>query len=313
MRNIPKVAYFYWGGKVLPYLRYMSLYSFKKYNPEWTIKLYVPIKLTIHTSWNTCENKEELNTKDYIDKLSDIKGIDIIPFDMESIGYSNDLPEVIKSDIVRLYVLHTYGGLWSDSDILFFKPINHVFKDDDSLAYFCYRRGGPTQEGIESNGPEYHSIGFLMGAKDNPYFQLLYEKVKDYLNVNEYQSAGSPFYKDVININSSQIYNIPIDVVYPSRSPQLMFSTSAHRMKKQLIPITIGYHWYCGFPECGHYQNIYTEHTYKKYDNVITHLLKIINDPKIKLSNRERQNQLRERTRTIRKQTSYIRSKRGRN
>ena len=224
MNKIPKVAYFYWGGSVFPYLRYMSIYSFKKYNPDWETKLMVPVKMSSKQSWKTEENKQKLDTKDYMDRLEEIC-TEIIPFDMESIGFSNDLSEVIKSDISRLYIMYKYGGLWSDSDILFFKPMSIAFGADDNIAYFCYRRGGVSQDDIPVNGPLYHSIGFLMGAKNNQYFQMLFENVGSRLNTDEYQSIGSPYYKEMIDINSPGIYNIGIDVVYPCRSPQIMFKT----------------------------------------------------------------------------------------
>ena len=101
MKNIPKTAYFYWGAEIFPYLRYMSLYSFKKFNPEWEVTLLVPSKLNKTQTWNTHENKCEINTEDYLHRLDEC-GIDVCEFDMQSIGFSNDLPEVIKSDIIRL-------------------------------------------------------------------------------------------------------------------------------------------------------------------------------------------------------------------
>jgi len=280
MNNIPKVAHFYWGGVNFPYLRYKSLCSFGAFNPTWKIKLYVPVKLNISVPWKDEVNKVPIHTKDYMEETSRNTNIEIIPFDMKNIGFSNNLPEIIKSDIIRTYLLYNEGGLWSDSDILYFKPLTDVFENnDDKTAYFCCRYDAPSQTVARDAGWDpYHSIGLLMGAKDNTWFKLLFDSIQKNLNVKEYQSVGSLLYTKKIDMNSPDIYNIKMETVYPSRHPEYMFSKLASEMTPEEKPWTIGWHWYCGLKECGEYQNIYTEHTYKKYDNIITHLLNIINE-----------------------------------
>jgi len=266
MRFVPKQVFFYWGGSVLPYLRYMALYSFRKYNPDWRMVLYVPKDLTTTQSWATFENKEGLDTEDYMDRLENL-GVHVAPFDMEAIGFSNDLPEVIKSDIIRLYLLSTVGGLWSDSDILYFRPLTAVLRETNHTAFFCYRRGGPTQDPTPANGPPYHSIGFLAGAPGNRHYTKLFELARNYINLTQYQSVGSPFYKTVIDMEASDVFNFDINLVYPSRAVPGMYS-NAEYYATQIRKETIGWHWYAGHPDAGHLQNVVTEKTYHQFDNV---------------------------------------------
>ena len=40
-RAIPKRIFFYWGGSDMSWMRYMTLYSFRKMNPDWEVILYV--------------------------------------------------------------------------------------------------------------------------------------------------------------------------------------------------------------------------------------------------------------------------------
>ena len=278
MKLVPKQAFFYWGGSVLPYLRYMGLYSFRKYNPDWRMVLYVPKDLTTTQSWATFENKEGLDTEDYMDRLENL-GIHVAPFDMEAIGFSNDLPEVIKSDIIRLYLLSTVGGLWSDSDIVYFRPLTAVLQETNHTALFCYRRGGPTQDPTPANGPLYHSIGFLAGAPGNRHYRKLFELVSNNMNLEQYQSAGSPFYKSVIDMSAPDVYNLNICSVYPTRAALEIFTEPAGRFKNEVIQNdVIGIHWYAGAPEAGKAQNFLTEKTYKNYDNIVCHLMRHVND-----------------------------------
>lgn len=282
MKHIPRICYFYWGAPVVPYLRYMCFKSFRKYNPDWKVILYVPVKLTTTQSWTTFENKQVFNTIDYRDRLEDL-GVYVCPFDMESIGFSNDLPEVTKSDIIRLHLLHTIGGLWSDSDILYFRPLSYVIHQTDHQAYFCYRRGGPTQEDILQNGPKYHSIGFLAGAPGNKYFKKLFETIPQPINMDNYQACGSPFYKTVVAdpefAADPFLFNFDINTVYPTRAAYNIFSDPASRFMKEVVgnPITVGIHWYCGAPISGEYQNLVTEQTYHQYDNIVCWLLDKVN------------------------------------
>ena len=280
MKNIPRKAHFYWGGKVLPYLRYMTLYSFRKYNPEWEVTLFVPERLNEGQTWATYENKEELNTADYFSRLSDLD-VKIQKFDpVKEVGFPENLPEVIKSDVLRLYLLSTIGGLWCDIDILFFRPILHALAETNHIAYFCYRRGGPTQEDIPRNGPKYHSIGFLMAMSNNPYFQKLLSGARSILNAGEYQTIGSPYYGTLINdsnIDRSDIFNVNINMVYPSRALPGMWEGPTQHYVDHIRPGVIGWHWYGGFPLSGRMQNLITEENYLAYDNIVTWLIDKIN------------------------------------
>lgn len=276
MNKIPKLAYFYWGAPVLPYLRYMCLKSFIQYNPEWKVTLFTPSHLTTGVTWGTHENEEPIDTIDYFDRLGDLN-IEVRQFNMESIGYSNDLPEVVKSDLLRLYLLSNSGGLWSDNDILYIRPIANTLKPTDHTSFFCYRRGGVTQEDTPKNGCLYHSIGFLMSEENGSRFNDLFFGAKNVINTGLYQSVGSPYYGELVDMNEPGIFNIDINMVYPSRAPQSMFESPAGHHVYEIRPETIGWHWYGGHPTAGKYQNLMTEDTYKNMDNVIAHCLRLIN------------------------------------
>lgn len=276
MRKIPKLAYFYWGATVLPYLRYMGLYSFKKFNPDWKVILFTPSKLNTDITWQTHENEEPIDTEDYMDRVDDLD-IAVQQFDMSTINYSNDMPEVVKSDILRLHLLRTTGGLWSDIDILYFKPIESTLKPTDCEAYFCHRRGGVTQDDTPKNGPLYHSIGFLMGKPGCIQFDRLFNGARAVMNTGAYQSVGSPYYNMMVNMSSPRLFNIDINMVYPSRAPQGMFEEPHTSHIYEIRPITIGWHWYGGHPTAGMFQNLMTESTYKNFDNIISHVLGMIN------------------------------------
>jgi len=261
MQIIPKIAHFYWGAKTLPYLRYLTLYSFKKYNPDWKIILYIPKILNEDISWKTFEQKYLIDTEDCFYKIKDLK-IEISIFDMESIGFSNTLSEVIKSDILRWHLLYESGGLWSDMDILYFKSIDYGIPSFDYDACLCF-----------NNIHRYHSIGFLLSKKNCEIFKDMVEVAKRDLNMNDYQSVGWQLLfntvGDLKNIKYKNVYNIPMEVVYPTQNIAEICDIKYEDIKNIIKDNTIGLHWYAGHPKLQKFVNqIGKNH----FDNIIGHI-----------------------------------------
>lgn len=256
MNNIPKIAHFYWGGAILPYLRYMSIYSFKKCNPDWKIILHTPKTLVTTRSWDN-NSKIIISSEDYYGRVTEFADINI--FDMEEIGYSNTLSEVIKSDIIRLYLLHVVGGVWSDTDIIYIKPMCSGIPKEDFVALFC---------------KDYiHRIGFLMGSPGNIHFKKLFLLARQHLNIFEPACVGSEYY-EIIDLSSNDVYNMPEDVVCMNHviGPQMFIKPSSYFLS-YITKNTIGWHWFGGYFKSWEYQDLYTENTYNNYDNIVTYLI----------------------------------------
>ena len=81
---IPKNIYTYWDNKRIPSIVQQCIKSWKHHNPTYTIHL-------IHT-----------------DNLSTYMDSSLLPN-----SYTNQL----KSDLIRLYILEKYGGIWMDASI----------------------------------------------------------------------------------------------------------------------------------------------------------------------------------------------------
>jgi hypothetical protein len=122
----------------------------------------------------------------------------------------------------------------------------------------------------------------LAGAPGNRHFSKLFELARNHINLEQYQSVGSPFYKQVVDMESPSVFNFDIRTVYPTRAALVLFNQPASRFKNEVIcNDVIGLHWYAGAPESGKAQNYITENTYRDYDNIVCHLLRNVNDGKI--------------------------------
>jgi len=73
-----KDIYFYWGNETMSYMRYMTLYSFCGFNPDWKVYLIknnTPTNRVMQTAEK--QDKTEYKGKDYSDRLKDLN-IDIL-------------------------------------------------------------------------------------------------------------------------------------------------------------------------------------------------------------------------------------------
>jgi hypothetical protein len=270
MTSIPSRAFFYWGNHRMPYLRYLSLYSFKKMNPNWSVILHTPKVITQSQSWTTFEQKYDISTAvDFWDEAVKLD-IEICPVDFRDFGLSNDISEVHKSDFLRWDLLSKVGGLWSDMDIIYLKPIDQFI---DSLAdcttVICWQK--------------YFSIGFLLCAPGAPAFVWANHNCRRKFVPDQYESIGCWLFMSefdsvdtfVNRFDRPTIRNIGNRVVYPFDSnsvPRIYSEETGY----QFHPETIGLHWYAGHPIAGVFQKLITPQTFNRYQNVLCDAIRAI-------------------------------------
>lgn len=263
---IPHIAHFYWGAHKMPYLRYLTLYSFRKFNPSWIIKLHVPATVNKKLSWGTHEHRYEVSGHDF---FPEINTLDIVVVKDKILDSFENLSEVHKSDLLRWHILASEGGLWADMDIIFFKSFKLPIDEDMVSTGMCICYYG-------------HSIGFLISSGNNATFREIAEKtMKEY--PEHYQSFGANFLnrhyqlKDIENTNRLNnvggFYNIPMDVVYPYDA--MAIKQIYEKRINAWSDNTIGLHWYAGHQLGGEYINKITIDNIASFDIVLTDAIRM--------------------------------------
>lgn len=251
--KIPKIIHFYWDGSKMPFLCFMSVFSFRKLNPDWIIKIYTPTIRSINKPWITEEQKTQYDGKDYFPHLKDLDNCVFIPFDFEKINVSSDIGEVQKSDFLRWHLLSTEGGVWSDFDIIYFRKINEInmrnqittTKKENIDFSVCYNFNNPS--------PHKYSIGFLMAKQDCKFYNKILEKAKENFKKEDYQGAGSQIfninYPNLINLYESEkesnIWNTSMDILYAYDSYKINLIYNSNELKF-FTQNSIGLHFYYG-------------------------------------------------------------------
>jgi hypothetical protein len=269
LENIPKIVHFYWAGKKLSFLQMMSVYSFWQLNPDWEIQMHTCTDTNNKITWGTKEQEYSDNYEDFSVKLGEIP-VKFNYHNFKDYGLSNELTEIHKSDIIRLFLLSRRGGIYCDMDILFIKPIEYMEcnipenKDKDTFVSICHYG---------------HSIGFLMSSKRNEYYKDLYHKAYKIATINTelgYQQVGAPlinkYYREIHTIPGN-VYNISMNTVYPYDANHISNMFVGNDLSK-ITPSTIGVHWYAGHQLAGKYLNDTNGGLTNLHQCVITSLLK---------------------------------------
>lgn len=265
---IPKTIWLYWGNKTMSFLRYMTLYSLRKLNPDFTINLIVPKQKTdkIDSKWTEKQDDVYFQGDDYSLRIS---SLNLNIFYIEDILKTIEIASLRSSqlaDIAGWEVLSTYGGVKSDMDILYHKPIPYEILKGTDVSLFEYRNVNPN--------------GFLCGTP-NVFWNDVFDESTKYLNDN-YQSTGPLALTSVVKKISSDRYKginivkLKNEMIYPfvSNKDWQRNCTCAFTENVELPVENIGVHWYAGHPVPASYNAVITENNFSQYNSVICNIIK---------------------------------------
>ena len=278
---------FYWGADKMSFLRYLTLVSFIKFNPEWEVRLYTPKSISDNLFWrdagdkhHKCDQIDYINDKDYFSLLP--SSIKIIKVDFSTSFIGRDAPEAHKSDLLGWEILSGPGGLWCDMDVLFLKGLHEIIFDDDAYdTLVCY-----DHRHIWQNNPAV-PIGLFFSCPNNAVFKEVLDVAKLIYQKDEYQSIGtcaiSSSFRTVneckMKFPNLNIGNLDCNLVY--RYDYLHLNELyIHNNFQALLTSddAIGVHWYGGDPQSQQFNNTITGDNYKTLPPcTIVNMIKYLN------------------------------------
>ena len=277
--RIQKKAYFFWEGP-LSWLRFLTLFSFRKFNPEWDMVLYTTNEMPlIDIPWETNESVDcvGFNGTNFITDVKALK-VDVEIFDINS---SCRLTPNYKSDLFRWWILSNHSGFYVDMDFIFVKPIDRLF---DRVAEY---------DVVTCWTGDYWSIGFLGSNCECSLFNDLFVCRDEQNNELDYQSFGVNLLDRLFHnhgcvntidtlerlYSDCSIYNLDVDIFYPYRWNQthLLFEDN---ISLSLDEDTVAVHWFGGTQGAQACIKSINEHNYKNWKSfVIGQLIdRILND-----------------------------------
>lgn len=157
--KIPKKIWAFWDGDI-PEGVDLCIQTIKKQNPDYTLVIL---------------NKE--NIRDYLPEvdLSTLKHVDMVQR---------------YSDVVRLYILPKYGGIWVDSSIICQKSFDwiHDIQKKTDAEYIGYYTSGMTKDTMKDTSPVVENW-FFACTKKSQFMQDWrdeFMKIMDYATIDDY-------------------------------------------------------------------------------------------------------------------------------
>jgi hypothetical protein len=265
--KVPKIIHVYWGVGRLPYLRYLTVASFMKFNPNWEVWLWRPKYPSRIVTWNTQELNYRSTWEDWTDALLNLN-IKQIEVDFTEFGLSNEISEVHKSDFIRYYFLGKYGGVYSDMDIVYFRPITKIEvnkkENKKKETFVCISDYG-------------HSNGFFMSSEGSQFFNTMFELAKR-IDLRKYQSNGpdlcNSVYPTIESIQKiSPVENISMEAVYYYNGQRVNILYQSNKLL--FSEYSIGCHWYAGSSFSGKFLNETNGGLKNLSNNIISQLCRI--------------------------------------
>jgi glycosyltransferase involved in cell wall biosynthesis len=289
LENIPKIANFYWGSEKMSFLRYMTISSFKRLNPDWSIHLYVPKGVNNSVGWRAVDSHHQCDTvdykadEDYFKKLLNKYPIKIIEVDFSK-SFLKNSSEAHRSDVCGWTTLATSGGLWCDMDIVFFKSLNNSYINKlNKKTYDTFICIDDRQDPVSKLSP----IGFLLSSEKNEFFkEILNFSIKQH-NPQDYQSSGASVIFNKFNNNLKFIKKTFLKNTFHNLEPSLVYYYDFKNLDKifkndnfDKIKNTeaIGIHWYGGHPLSQEYNNKINHKNFKNFKNTLKKAIEVTYD-----------------------------------
>lgn len=230
LTKIPKIAHFFWDGNPLSFLRWASINSFSALNPDWELRFHMT-KDTAAARWSSNENKQ-VDCDDYRERLGDISNLKII----EETAFGG-MHGVHQSDLLRTRYLFEDGGIWSDVDILYHKPMDELACN---IAEYADRDCALCWSG------NWFPIAFMFAAPGSKYFEIVHTAQQNGIRGrnthNDYQRYGTRVFKGIFKGYDYGPIPIATHEVY-----QEMWKAHAKIFAGDVnLDIGIGVHWYGG-------------------------------------------------------------------
>jgi len=171
MNKIPHQLHLYWDGSNMSKLQTFTVTSFHKHNPDWKINIYMPKKR--YDGAMRFSFIPDYTGEDFFHLVRNLDYVNIVEINLDDYGIRQDVHDILRSDIFRYHILYRVGGVWSDFDVLWLKPIEHFrsieyfgnCKIDDVDAVVSFMQG--TYGG--------HSIGIMIHRQYDEYAKALTE------------------------------------------------------------------------------------------------------------------------------------------
>jgi hypothetical protein len=238
-------------------LQIFTLDTFHRHNPDWEIIVYTSYQSC------TCANNyvPEYTGKDYsflIDNMSHVRRVKI---DLDRYGIGSKLHSILRSDILRYHLLYEEGGIWSDFDVIWLKPLNYLTDlvgRNDFTVVICTHEDNP-KYGI------FHNISILISSPGQELYRDIIKVCKDTQHLLKdtpgHQEYGTTLWGKLFDSSKAITCKYPgvVSVPYSTFFPYPIYDMERLYHKTDLSVLTdkvLCEHWFNGHALSKNYVNL---------------------------------------------------------
>jgi hypothetical protein len=257
LKNIPKIAHLYWDGKAkMSELQTFTLTTFHKLNPEWKIVVYVPTR-NYSGSDTYIPDYTGVDQFNMVRKMGFVK---IEEVDLAKYGIRSDIHDILRSDIFRYKKLRECGGIWTDFDVIWLKPLTDLMNVEyvghpisDLKATVCMLK----------TVKDFNNISVLISTPKHSLYDALIEETdrrqKDTTKLEHQHFGTSMFDKMYPTFADTQkahpdVTGLKYETIFPY-SIYNMFALYYENDLNYITPNTICVHWFNGHKFSKEYVN----------------------------------------------------------
>ena len=218
---IPKICHFIWtAGVKLSWLQALSVDSFRRHNPEWQIILHL---ISRARGKNMCADYAGPNR------------FRSVIFDHVVFHPSTKLHGIQQSDLLRMQILFEHGGVYSDFDMLWLRPMLEFPRGFETTV--CWYK-------------DHYNMSNIVSEPDGPFLKDVIER-QARVTSKDYQAyLTEMFNREYPDVNALQkrfprILAIPYNWFYPYSIYTL---EQLYIDDIDLSAGAYGIHWFNGHP-----------------------------------------------------------------
>lgn len=251
MNKIPKIVHLYWGKNPMSWLQAQTPITFHMQNPDWEIRVYTPKQDPTPLRGHLVP---DYTGKDYFGIVKALDYVTFVEIDLMDWGIDGVYHGSLQSDIFRDFLLYEYGGIWSDFDVLWLKPITHL-SAISTLGNGTSNMGAITA--YYKNNRGHHNVSILMASPKHELFSLLKREIKKIQRVKkdhdklDLQEFGACLWNRLMPTFETAIKLFPdiVGLPYTTFYPYSIFELDRLYKKIDLSCIddsVVAIHWFNG-------------------------------------------------------------------
>jgi hypothetical protein len=263
----------------MSWLQTLTVLTFHALNPDWKIRVYMPEE----QANDIIAYIPDYTGPDYFYLVKYMPYVEIVKVRLSKYRINAGLHNILRSDILRFHLLYEQGGIWSDFDVIWLKPIDKLSQivsagktlTKSAEGFVCMHK---TSTGFHSNG----ILGSIKGSEFYKRCIHISEQIQEEMDVNKipHQAFGPTLFNqnfstfDRIEKKYPTMVGIPYKTFYPYSS----LKRDLDRLYKEsnedyLHPEVIAVHWYNGHPLSKEFVNM---NRYFKYECTMNSILSLI-------------------------------------